>query len=231
MRSPRTPFVLALTFLLAGLAAACGASGGEAGDPTTTTTVDQKQKQKSTTTTEGEITTSSERTNTTEQRSTTTSGPTPTTVARSAEAQTYVDALAASYGEDGAEYFTKPQATCVAGAYLDAVGVDALRAAGFSAEDFADSNGDDFDGKIAVTEAMGNQIFDRFEPCGIDLGSLFRNISGPGPLTPEQEACFSSILTPENLRASFVADYTGNENAPDPLDELKTCTGGTVTGN
>lgn len=218
MRSPRTPVALVLTFLIAGFVAACGASGGSDASEATTTTV------QTTTTTEDDTTTSSKRTTTTEGRTTTTRPVTPSTMTRSDDAQAYVDALAATYEEAGADFFTKPQATCIAGAYLDAVGLDALRGAGISPEDFAESNGDDFDGKVTLTEAMGGQIFDRFEPCGVDFSTLFRQLSGPGALTPAQDACFDRILTPDNLRRSFVADYTGNELADDPLDQLDDCT-------
>lgn len=221
MRSSRTAFVLVLTFALASFVAACGASGDDDAEPTkknkeTSTSVDESS------TTTDKATTTDKGTTTTEGRTTTSSGATPTTVSRPADAQSYVDALAATFEDDGSQVFTKPQATCVSGAYLDAIGVDQLKAAGLSPEDFAKASGDDFDGKIELTEAMGNKVFDQFGPCGIDFDVLFRSLS-TGTLTPEQEACFDRILTPENLRRSFVADYTGQELESDPLDQLQEC--------
>jgi hypothetical protein len=217
MRSPRVPLILLLTFVLAGIVAACGASGGEAADTTTTT------DRATTTTEDGPPTTSSRRTSTTRSKPSPTDGTTPTGRQRSTDADAYVKALAAKVKDDGSEVFGQAEASCLAGAYLDAIGVEALQAAGISPSDFAESDGDTFDGKVTLTEAMGNQVFDRFEPCGIDLPTLFRQISEVENPTSDQEACFDRILTATNLRRSFVADYTGQELDPDPIDELLTC--------
>jgi hypothetical protein len=219
MRSPRVPLVLLLTFVLAGLIAGCGTSGADEADATTTT-----ERTKTTSTTRRSSTTEARRTTTTHAETTTTGdGPTPTTLARSAAAGEYVDALTSSLNDDGSEVFGQAQAACLAGAYVDAIGADALAAAGFSPSDFAATNGDDFDGKITLTDDMGNQVFDRFAPCGIDLPQLFRKVAGVDAPTPQQDLCLERILTPANLRRSFVADYTGNKLDSDPLDELRGC--------
>ena len=198
MRSPRVPVVLLLAFALAGLLGACGTSGADDADSRGTKTTNDK-------------------------KSTTTSSKAPITVARSAEAQRYATALITKLKEDGSGVFDTSQASCMAGSYLDAIGVEALKAAGISPAAFAEGNGRDFNDKITLTEAMGNQVFDGFARCGVDVAKVFRLMYTSENPTPEENACLDSLLTESNLRRSFMADYLGQKLDPDPIDQLEAC--------
>ena len=235
-RTRRTVTGAALALLLTVGTVACGDSGGSEGatDTTTTTTrVDKTTTTASTTTTEGEATTTTEAgvTTTTEDETTTTTEARVTTTTNgepSGDAQDYVDALVATIeGDEGEEVFEPGQVECLAGNFVDVIGVEALQAAGVSPEEFAQGNGSNFPPELGVDEAKANELYDQFAACEVDLVEVFTKAfsSGRGEATAEQRACLDEVLTDENLRASFVADYLGEDLADDPLEAAGVCVG------
>lgn len=230
-----------LALLLTAGAAACGGSGGSEGatDTTTTTRVDKTTTTASTTTTAGEATTTTTEagvtTTTGDETTTTTEAATTTTEARvttttngepSGDAQDYVDALVATIeGDEGEEVFEPGQVECLAGNFVDVIGVEALQSAGVSPEEFAQGNGSNFPPELGVDEAKANELYDQFAACEVDLAEVFTKAfsSGGGEVTAEQQACIDDVFTQANLRASFVADYLGDDLADDPLEAAGVC--------
>lgn len=214
--TPRThPARLAATavaLLLAFGAAACGTSSGETSSTTegkTTTTADGSDD---TTTTEAD-----DETPTTEDddETTTTEGSDDPV---DADAQAYVDAMTDGVGEvfGGTE-----RAACLAEAWVDTIGADVLTEKGVTPEEFGEGSDDMIDG-LGLDEDTASDLYDTFGDCDIDLRALFTSFGSDDP-TPEQEACVEEILTDDALRASFVAEYTGESLDEDPVDEIDTC--------
>lgn len=232
-RSRRTVTGTVLALLLTVGTVACGNGGSEDAnnDATTTTTAGNETTTTSeadeATTTSGDdvstTTTGDDVTTTTEEDVTTTTDGEP-----SSDPQDYVDALVANIeGDTGAESFGPGQVECVAGNFVDVIGIEALQAAGISPEEFAEGDGSDFPPEVGVDEAKANELFDQFDACEVDLIEVFSKIfAAEGEeLTAEQQACLEDVFTEENLRASFVADYLGEELEDDPLEEAGTCVG------
>lgn len=224
-RSRRVVTGTALALLLAVGSVACGADGesDDATDESTTTTSGGDAS--TTTTTRDDVTT------TTRDDVTTTTGDDVTTTTDgepSGDAQDYVDALVATIeGNEGEEVFEPGQVECLVGNFVDVIGVEALQAAGVSPEEFAQGNGSDFPPELGVDEAKANELYDQFAACEVDLVEVFTKAfsSGGGEVTAEQQACIDDVFTEANLRASFVADYLGEDLADDPLDEAGDCVG------
>lgn len=222
----------ALALLLTAGAAACGASGDSEGgtDPTTTTRADKTTTSASTTTTEEETTTTEDDTTTTEDETTTTGGGVTTTTdgEPSSDPQDYIDALVANFeGDAGEEVFEPGQVECLAERFVDVVGIDELQAAGVSPDEFAEGDGSEFPPELGVDEDKANELYDQFAACEIDLRELLTKLftSEGNEITAEQQACLDKVFTDENLRASFVADFLGEDLENDPLDEAGTCIG------
>ncbi|CAN5643774.1 hypothetical protein BH10ACT1_BH10ACT1_24600 [soil metagenome] len=229
-RSRRLLAGTVLALLIAGGTAACGASGGSDADRETTTTAP-----KSTTTVEEATTTTSGDDETTTTTEGTDEGSTTTAVdepAGDADRQEYVDALKESFdtGTDSTEqYFDSEQVNCLAESYVDVIGVDNLHDADVSPAELGKSSGDGpLPKELGIDEDGANELYDQFAGCDIDLAATFKKvfsqISGKA-LTPAQEACVDKAVTDENLRKSFVADFSGVELDPDPLDAAGTCVG------
>jgi len=217
----------ALALLFTAGAAACGASDGSEGATDTTTTT---RDDKTTTTEEDTTTTEEESTSTTEDETTTTEdGATTTTDGEpSSDPQDYVDALVANFeGEAGEQVFEPGQVECLAERFVDVVGIDELQAAGVSPDEFAEGDGSEFPPELGVDEDKANELYDQFAACEMDLGEVFTKIfaSEGEDLTAKQQACLDEVFTDENLRASFVADFLGEDLEDDPLDEAGACIG------
>lgn len=217
----------ALALLLTAGAAGCGTSGGSDnadGKPTTTTT-DQATSTSPKTTTDVEVTTTPEpdSTTTTEDTTTTEAGSEP-----SGDGQAYVDALVSTIEGSSSDVFEPGQVKCLAGNFVDIIGVDALKSAGISPKEFAEGDGIAFPSELGVDEAKANKMFDQFEGCGIDLPELYSKIfsTGGDGLTDEQQSCVDQVLTEDNLRKSLVASFLGKDPQDDPLKAAVDCIGG-----
>lgn len=223
---------VALALLLTAGAAACGASGDSEGgtDTTTTTRADRTTTTASTTTTEEETTTTEDESTTTPSEGTppTEDGTTTTTTdgEPSSDPQDYVDALVAEFEEDGGDQiFESGQVECLAERFVDVVGIDELQAAGVSPDEFAEGDGSEFPAELGVDEDKANELYDQFAACEIDLRELLTKVftSEGNEITAEQQACLDKVFTDENLRATVVADFLGDELENDPLDAAGEC--------
>lgn len=138
--------------------------------------------------------------------------------------QAYVDALVATFEEDESdELYTEDQVTCLAEGFVDIIGVDALQSAGLSPQEFAEDGIDDVPDELGVDDEKANAMYDTFADCDIDLQELFASTAGGEELTADEQACLDDLLTDDNLRASFVASFTGDELEDDPLDDAFEC--------
>ncbi|MGI8709866.1 MAG: hypothetical protein ACR2LA_02590 [Acidimicrobiales bacterium] len=124
---------------------------------------------------------------------------------------------------DGAEIFDEAQAKCLARRFLDVIGLDRLRNAGVEPDDFNISA--NFGEKLGVDATEGNQLYDQFASCGIDVEEvLVKSLSAGGQdLTPEERACVDAAFGPDDVRRSFVADIIGQDLTDDPLDRIEQC--------
>lgn len=217
--------------LLAALAAttllgACGASSSSEGGSTTTLPGGGDEV---TTTVGADESTTTTASSTTTKPSTTTepdgSG------AGDADRQAYLDAFAKGFGDEDNAPFEADQLECLANNFLDAIGVDELKSAGVTPEEYG--GGGNFGGKLTLDEDTANDVFDQYEVCDVDLKSYLKTFAASfsgGKLTPEEEACIDKSLTDENLRTSLVADLMDEELENDPLDPIEECVDFTADG-
>lgn len=211
--TPTRLAALAVALLLAAGTAACGTSSGDDSSDTTeaktTTTV---QDDETTTTEADDDTTTTEGDD--DETTTTEGGDEPV----DADAQAYVDAMTDGIGE----VFGGPeQATCLAEAWVDTIGADVLAEQGVTPEAFGEGDDEMIEG-LDLDEGTASDLYDTFGDCDIDLKALFTSFSSESP-TPEEEACVDEILTDDNLRESFVAEYTGVDLEDDPIDAVEDC--------
>lgn len=117
---------------------------------------------------------------------------------------------------------------CLAGNFVDIIGVDALKSAGISPKQFAEGDGTAFSSKLGVDETKANKLFDQFKGCGIDLVELYSKIfsTGGDGVTDEEQTCIDQVLTEDNLRKSLVASFLGKDLQDDPLKAAVDCIGG-----
>lgn len=234
MPRSRSLAVLALAFAAGIAPVACGASGGQPeADRPTTTTIMTEASRTTTTSYRRPTTTTSTPTTTTSTPTTITSTPTTTTTTTTDLSTTitppseprgaYIDALTAELIDTDRPVLTEDQATCISGAYVDAIGLDRIQEAGITPKDFADAEGSGFGDRLVLTPDTANEVYDQFAGCGIDLAEVVKRMAGEGGLTPTQSDCIDQIVTDENLRNAFVADFVGRSLPDDPLDQVEGC--------
>ncbi len=203
-RTRRLLGTAALALALVG-GTACGAEGDD-DDATSTTT---EAAGASTTTTDDEPTTDE-----------------PTTDEPTGDRDAYVEALVGTFDDEDEEIFGPGKAECIANGFIDVIGMDNIEESGLSPQEFAEGDGTDFPPALGLDEDKANDLYDVFGECDIDLVETLVDLYGSmGELTPEQETCVTDILTEDNLRTSFVADFLGEDLEDDPLDEVGTCMG------
>lgn len=205
--------------LACSVVAACGASGPAAGPSRTSTGVEP-----TTTTTADPLATTTDRATSTTGTSTTRPTTTTTRPAPSSDEQDYLDAFAGDIlSGEGRELFTADQAQCLARRFLDEIGLDRLQAAGIAPEEF------NIDGalgqQLGVDATEADQLYDEIGACGVDLKeALLSSIaSGGEDVTPEERACLDAAITDDDIRRSFIADFTGEDLPDDPFDRLEQC--------
>lgn len=202
------------------LAAACGTSG----DDDVATGDDPVEE---TTTTEAGATEEDGPTETTGDDSETTEPPTgddpaePGTQGEVGDRQDYVDAIAGSLTEEG--FLTNEQGECLGEGWIDTIGFDRIVDAGITPDQFAGGSGDQLE-DLDLGEPEANELYDQFGDCDIDLAQVFLDLfDAEESLDEEQRACVEESLTDDALRASFVADFTGEDDVEDPLSATAEC--------
>lgn len=138
----------------------------------------------------------------------------------SGDEQAYIDAMLASFDDEDDLPLDRSQAECMSAGYLDVIGVDRLKAAGISPEDFADDD-DALDG-IEFTEEDGQRIYDVFGTCKIDLREMMMtSMAEDDDISPEQAACFDTVLTDEYLERLIVGGMVLGDGGSDDAESLE----------
>ena len=78
-------------------------------------------------------------------------------------------------------------------------------------QDIAD-NGFEFT-KLDLTEDEGNDIYDNFDDCGVDMReALLESMQSDEEIEPEMAQCMEDAITDDNLRAFFVTMMVQGED-------------------
>lgn len=209
---------LAIGLLTAGLlgGAACSSDGSEGGSDKTTTT-GKATSGGSTTTTTGADSETSEPDDI---------GPSdpgaedPGAEGPSDEVQDYIDQFAKSISADG--FASLDQGTCMAEAWVDLIGFEAITDTGMSPSQFGDLDTEGYQ-KLDLGDTEAGALYDTFDTCGIDVVKAIRE-SGSTGATPEQRACIDEVLTEDSVRFLFEQGILrNNEEAATILDQTQAC--------
>lgn len=155
------------------------------------------------------------------------------------EAKPYVDAMVASMTEEEDSPMDEKQARCFSEGFVDVVGLDRIKKAG-TAEEWGEESGDLEFTELKLTTDEGNDIYDQFEECGVDMREAMIESLGADESDPVAKECFETAITEENLREFFVTVMVEGEEVinaePEEgslMAELMTCmmagVGGTET--
>ena len=133
------------------------------------------------------------------------------TVELSSGEQAYVDALM----KEPPSNMDEEQATCIASHWIQAVGVEAVEAAGVTVEDI--ESGTSSINDVAVDEALAETIVDSYETCEFDLVSLVvSGFEGSTGGDPAKTACIEGVITPEVARRYMIVALTGMAQGGSP---------------
>jgi hypothetical protein len=132
----------------------------------------------------------------------------------SAEARPYVDALKKSMtasDEEGDLTLTNQQADCVAPKWINSIGVAKLKAKGVKPEDIgANGSGDLTD--LQLSQDQGNQLYDAFGQCNVQIKSVFIKSMNPS-MTSTDEKCLNDNFDDALMRQFVVATLTKGADA------------------
>jgi hypothetical protein len=134
----------------------------------------------------------------------------------------YVEALSASWSEDAELPSPATEGPCLAEGYVDAVGVDAIEAAGVTPESIREDDDDVLD-MVELDAEQADGLAGAFIDC-VDLGRFFLESSGTGP---EAMSCFRDALVADGrFRTGTAAGFAGEDSdeATDAIfDALAAC--------
>lgn len=136
------------------------------------------------------------------------------------EAKPYVDAMTeAMIAED--DFATEEEARCFAEGVVDVVGLQALEEAG-TPEEFTEEGGDMNFGSLELTTEQGEDVYDTFADCGIDLRQEFIDSLGEDDeINPETAACIESALDEETLKEFMIAGIVDGDEAAEQSEAGK----------
>ncbi|MET0326968.1 MAG: hypothetical protein ABW219_17265 [Ilumatobacteraceae bacterium] len=132
-----------------------------------------------------------------------------------AAAQRYVDSLIAGFtaGEDEAPQLTPAQAECVAPRWIDVVGTTRLTDAGVAPEDLGVGGNGEL-AELGLSGDEGNELYDAFADCGVDLEQAFiEGIAMSGGLPDDVVDCLDEQFGDDTLRRIMVTTITKGEAA------------------
>lgn len=202
---PKLALVVSALFLLA----SCGASGSSDADKSTTTVSE-------TTTTEGNDTST-----TVDEPDGSTASTTPAT----GDADDYIEALAGNLASNDPSQselrFTVGQATCVATAWVDTIGVDVLTSNEIPPAGLG-SSGFQFNA-LGLDEDQAIVMVDAVDDCGVDWVTGTRDTLKLG-LDLTDQLCLDDLLSDETIRAVLVDALHRSEPAAAlqaELDEIE----------
>lgn len=145
--------------------------------------------------------------------------PEETTTTAVLTAEDYADALAPMIAKIDLVPIDFDQAKCLATAWVDAIGVKALRAGGVTPEG-VDVN------KLGITQEQAQTMVTAFPGCGLDLASLGATAIGDyAQADPTERACIAKTLTQDQVQAFFVTTLTGGKPDESLLTTLTACLG------
>jgi hypothetical protein len=141
----------------------------------------------------------------------------------SEEAQPYVDAMVqgmTSTDEESDLQLSPEQAECLAPRWVETIGVDRLQDAGIEPDDFA-SDADPDLSAMDLSEDEGNELYDAFGACDIDLKAEFiRSFTAEQELSEEDADCLVDAFSDDFLRRIMVITLIEGEEALDQNEEL-----------
>lgn len=143
----------------------------------------------------------------------------------SGDAAGYVRAFATSMQDDGSPV-DAAQAECLAERWVGTIGVDRFKAAGVTPEDIASDDYDDDFSAFEITEAEGNELYDGFAACDIDIRAVMLEETADEEMSREARACMESVLSEENLRRFMVTAMVHGDDAAEDDPELAELMGG-----
>ena len=132
-----------------------------------------------------------------------------------AEAQPYIDSLAAGFttGEDEDLQLTQEQADCVAPRWVDTIGMERITDAGIAPEDIG-AEGNSELSELGLSEDEGNELYEAFGTCGVDLQQAFVDgIAASGDLPEDVAACLDEHFDADTLQQIMVVTITKGEDA------------------
>ena len=132
-----------------------------------------------------------------------------------AESQPYVESLVAGFtsGDDEDLQLTQEQAECVAPRWVDTIGVDRITDAGIAPEDIG-ADGNSELSELGLSEDEGNELYDAFGDCDVDLQQAFVDgIAASGELPDDVAACLEEHFDEDTLRQIMVVTITEGEDA------------------
>ncbi|WP_181311978.1 hypothetical protein [Nocardioides campestrisoli] len=128
------------------------------------------------------------------------------------EAKPYVDAMAETLAE-GDSPMDKGEAECFSEGFVDVVGIDKVKEAG-SAEEFAGESGNLDFASLDLTDEQGNEIYEKFDDCGVDLREeLISQINADAELPEAGKECVEEAITDDTLRDFFVTSMVEGQEA------------------
>ena len=140
----------------------------------------------------------------------------------SEEAQPYVDAMIESFDNSDPDELEidREQAQCLAPRWVETIGPDRLAEAGIEPEDFS-SEGDVDLSTADLSEDDGNEMYDAFEACGIDVKNLFvQSMANDEELSTEDVECLEGAIDDDLMRRILVTTFVEGEDALDQDEEL-----------
>ena len=128
------------------------------------------------------------------------------------EAKPYVDEMSqALTGEDSP--MDDEQADCFSEGFIDVVGLDKVKEAG-SAEEVGQLASDFDFSSMDLTEDQGNEIYDNFDECGVDLRQqLLDDLDADNQMPEEGKECVTDALSEDVLRDFFVTGMVDGQEA------------------
>ena len=133
----------------------------------------------------------------------------------STEEQPYVDAIAGQFrsGDDSEMQLLGEQADCVAPRWVDTIGVDTFEEHDVTPEDITDPDEDELT-TLGLDEDQGNELYDAFEACDVDVPALLIDSLGTDDeLDEETRSCLADALDGDLVRSLMVAVVTKGDAA------------------
>jgi len=137
------------------------------------------------------------------------------------EEQPYVDAIAAQFTgtEEGELTLTTEQAECVAPRWVDIITVERFEEQGVTPEDITDESEDELT-TLGLDESQGNEIYDAFGECDVDITDLLVASFAEGAGPDADVECLTEQFDDDLTRALLVASLTKPEFSPEDDPEL-----------